>query len=81
MSRASDACSLPLVADAETLDSLNLESDSPFVFEVEDRASALTLAAHIAVAIRVATDQHQMRSALTQRTAIWQAEGMLMQGL
>jgi len=58
---------------------LNLFSKSPDAFLLEDRVSALALAAHVAVAIGAAQGRQTLESALFHRTTIGQAEGMLMQ--
>lgn len=70
---------LQLFVGPDSLGALNLFSNTPQAFMGADRASALALAAHIAVAMNSAQDLENMDSALTNRTVIGQAEGILMQ--
>ncbi|MTB87757.1 GAF and ANTAR domain-containing protein [Aeromicrobium senzhongii] len=73
--------SLQLFVGPDSMGSLNLYSQSPQAFGTVDRVSALALASHIAVAMTAAKDKDNFESALTHRTVIGQAEGMLMQAL
>jgi GAF domain-containing protein len=73
--------SLQLFVGPKTFGSLDLYSTSPGAFRLEDRVSALSLAAHVAVALVAAQERETMESALITRTTIGQAEGMLMQHL
>lgn len=70
-----------LFVGPNVLGALNLFSETRDAFDSADRASALTLAAHIAVAMTAAQSQEHLDSALANRTVIGQAEGMLMQAL
>jgi transcriptional regulator with GAF, ATPase, and Fis domain len=71
--------SLQLFVGPRTFGSLDLFSASPDAFGLEDRVSALALAAHVAVAVTAAVDRQGMQSALLTRTIIGQAQGMLME--
>lgn len=62
----------------DTLGALNLYSSQPDAFDVDDQATALALAAHIAVALSAAKEFESLESAVANRTVIGQAEGMLM---
>lgn len=75
------ALAVQLFVGPTALGALNLFSDTPDAFSPADRATAVALAAHIAVAMCAAQDQQEMDSALIHRTVIGQAEGMLMQAL
>jgi transcriptional regulator with GAF, ATPase, and Fis domain len=71
--------SLQLFVGPKTFGSLDLFSTSPDAFGLEDRVSALALAAHVAVAMTAAVDRQGMQSALLTRTTVGQAQGMLME--
>lgn len=71
--------SLQLFVGPDALGALNLYSDEPHAFAMDDRVSALALAAHVAVAVTAAQDYDGMQSALIHRTVIGQAQGMLIQ--
>lgn len=58
---------------------LNLYSDQPVAFDAHDEAVGLALAAHAAVAIATSRTITTLNNALSNRTVIGQAEGMLME--
>lgn len=58
---------------------LNLYSDRPSGFDDHDVAVGLSLAAHAAVAIATSERIDTLSTALTTRTEIGQAEGILME--
>ncbi|MRJ76537.1 ANTAR domain-containing protein [Aeromicrobium sp. SMF47] len=70
---------LQLFVGSQSLGSLNLYSRAPGAFPVDQRATAMALSAHVAVAVAASTQQDDLESALLSRTVIGQAEGMLMQ--
>lgn len=70
---------LQLFVTENTLGALNLYSTTPDAFDADDRATALALAAHVAVALTAAQEFESLESTITSRTVIAQAEGMLMQ--
>jgi transcriptional regulator with GAF, ATPase, and Fis domain len=70
---------LQLFTDADTLGALNLYSYKPDAFDHADTVEGLALAAHVAVALAAAQQIGQLQSALTNRTTIGQAEGILME--
>jgi transcriptional regulator with GAF, ATPase, and Fis domain len=59
--------------------SLNLYSDKPAGFDAHDEVVGLALAAHAAVAIASSRRVQSLNAALASRTAIGQAEGILME--
>jgi transcriptional regulator with GAF, ATPase, and Fis domain len=73
--------SLQLFVGSKTFGSLDLFSNTPDAFRLDDRVSALALAAHVAVAMTAAQDRQGMESALLTRTVIGQAEGRLIERL
>lgn len=73
--------SLQLFVGPKTFGSLDLFSTTPDAFRLDDRVSALALAAHVAVAMTAAQDRQGMESALLTRTVIGRAEGRLMERL
>jgi transcriptional regulator with GAF, ATPase, and Fis domain len=73
--------SLQLFVGPKTFGSLDLFSTTPDAFRLDDRMSALALAAHVAVAMTAAQDRQGMESALLTRTIIGRAEGRLMERL
>ena len=70
---------MQLFVGPDALGSLNLYSDKPEAFGADDRVSSLALAAHIAVAFTAEREHQDAQSALVSRTAIAQAQGMLIQ--
>jgi hypothetical protein len=62
-----------------SLGCLNLYSRSVNAFNESDRYSAFALAAHVAVAMASATQEENLELALTNRTVIGQAEGILIE--
>jgi transcriptional regulator with GAF, ATPase, and Fis domain len=70
---------LQLFTHADTLGALNLYSYKPDAFDKDDTVEGLALAAHVAVALAAAQQIGQLQSALTNRTTIGQAEGILME--
>jgi diguanylate cyclase (GGDEF)-like protein len=77
------ALSLPLGTggSAGNLGSLNLYSPRQHAFDAETRAAGLALAAQAAIAARGAQTEEQLRAAITTRTVIRQAQGILMERL
>ncbi len=72
---------MQLFVGPDALGSLNLYSDKPDAFGLDDRVSSLALAAHIAVALTAEREHVTAESGLASRTTIGQAQGMLMQRL
>jgi GAF domain-containing protein len=70
---------LQLFVTESTLGALNLYSPNVDAFDGDDEATALALAAHVAVALTAAKEFESLESAVASRTVIGQAEGMLMQ--
>lgn len=62
----------------DTIGALNLYSSEVKAFDGDDQAVALSLAAHVAVALSAAREFETLESAVATRTVIGQAEGMLM---
>lgn len=67
-----------LQANGAVFGSLNAYSTEPFTFTEDDERTLEFLATHASVAIAVARHDAQMKVALDSRTAIGQAQGMLM---
>jgi GAF domain-containing protein len=63
----------------DTLGALNLYSRSLDAFDLDDINNGYYLAAHLAIAIAGAETTEQLTSAIASRTAIGQAEGILME--
>jgi len=70
---------LQLFVTHDTLGALNLYSKTPNAFTAEDRHTGLALAAHVAVALSAARNDEDLETAISNRTVIGQAEGMLME--
>jgi transcriptional regulator with GAF, ATPase, and Fis domain len=71
---------IQLFTDTHTLGAMNMYSKKPHVFnEVDDAPEAQALSAHIAVALAAAQEIEHLHTALTRRTEIGQAEGILME--
>lgn len=70
---------LQLFITHDTLGALNLYSKKPGAFDTDDEATALALAAQVAVALSAAKEFESLESAVASRTVIGQAQGMLMQ--
>jgi GAF domain-containing protein len=62
-----------------TLGAMNLYSRSVAAFDSEDSYNGLALAAHVAVALAAARNADNLERAVTTRTVIGQAEGILME--
>jgi GAF domain-containing protein len=73
--------SLRLYSDSRTYGALNLYADRAEVFEREDYAIAQALAAQISVALAARREIRQRSVAMTNRTVIGQAEGIIMERL
>jgi GAF domain-containing protein len=75
--------SLQLFTDEEqnSLGALNLYSPHTGAFDPETRGEALAFAAQAAVALQSAQTEEHLRSAIATRTAIGQAQGILMERL
>jgi hypothetical protein len=71
--------SYQLFTTGETLGALNLYSRSLDAFDPDDINNGYALAANLAVAIAGADTTEQLTSAIASRTAIGQAEGILME--
>jgi len=70
---------LQLFVSRDTLGALNLYSTRVDAFDADDEATALALAAQVAVALSAAKEFESLESAIATRTVIGQAQGMLMQ--
>jgi len=68
-----------LFTTGETIGALNLYSRNLDAFDADDISTGLYLAAHLAVAIAEAKTAEQLHAAIGTRTAIGQAEGILME--
>lgn len=68
-----------LFTTRDTLGALNLYSRKIEAFDTEDIYNGLALAAHVAVAMAGATNADHLERAITNRTVIGQAEGILME--
>ena len=75
--------SLPMGTDdnAGSLGSLNLYSTRPHTFDTTTRVEGLALAAQAAIAARAGQNEEHLRTAITTRTLIGQAQGILMERL
>jgi GAF domain-containing protein len=62
-----------------SLGALNLYSRKPHAFSTDDIYSGLALAAHVAVALAAAQKEQHLTQAISNRTVIGQAEGILME--
>jgi GAF domain-containing protein len=71
--------SFQLMAEADSLGSLNLYARTPRAFTEESIAVGLALAAHAAVAITGAQREANLRTAIDNRDLIGQAKGILME--
>jgi GAF domain-containing protein len=71
--------SFQLFTSGDSLGALNLYSPEVAGFNEEDRVEGLMFAAHAAVALKSAQTEEQLRSAITTRTLIGQAQGILME--
>lgn len=70
---------LQLFITHDTLGALNLYSHQVDAFDADDEATALALAAQVAVALSAAKEFESLESTVASRTVIGQAQGMLMQ--
>jgi GAF domain-containing protein len=70
---------IQLFAGEHSLGAMNMYSKTPDVFDESDQVEAEALAAHVAVALAAAQEIEQLQTALTSRTVIGQAEGILME--
>lgn len=70
---------LQLFTSDHSYGGINLYSNRPAAFDAHDEAIALALAAHAAVAIATSRTISTLGTALTSRTIIGQAEGILME--
>lgn len=70
---------LQLFITEQSIGALSLYSTRVDAFDADDRAAAVIFAAHVAVAMSAAETEHNLDTALVNRLAIGQAEGMLMQ--
>lgn len=68
-----------LFTHENTLGALNLYSEHVDAFDADDCTAGLALAAHVAVALAAAEEIGHLGSAITNRTTIGQAEGILME--
>lgn len=71
--------SVRLFTIKDTLGALNLYATKDAAFSVDDKAEAVAIAAHIAVAVAAAQNLEQFETALDSRTIIAQACGMIME--
>ena len=70
---------LQLFVSHDTLGALNLYSDRPDAFSVDDRAAGLSFAAHVALALASEHGSGPHNSSLAGAAIIGQAQGVLMQ--
>lgn len=63
----------------DTLGALNMYATKDAAFNVDDKAEAVAIAAHIAVAVAAAQNLEQYETALDSRTIIAQACGLVME--
>jgi transcriptional regulator with GAF, ATPase, and Fis domain len=68
-----------LFTTKDTLGAMNLYSRKPEAFDTEDIYNGQALAAHVAVALASAQNAENLETAVTNRTVIGQAEGILME--
>lgn len=68
-----------LFTSRDTLGAMNLYSRRPGAFDTEDIYNGQALAAHVAVALAGAQNTEHLETAVTNRTVIGQAEGILME--
>jgi GAF domain-containing protein len=68
-----------LFTTESTLGALNLYSHQVEAFDTDDIYNGLALAAHVAVALAAARNAEDLERAITTRTVIGQAEGILME--
>lgn len=68
-----------LFTTSSTLGALNLYSYAPEAFDFDDTHDGMALAAHVAVALAGAQNIENLERAITSRTVIGQAEGILME--
>jgi GAF domain-containing protein len=68
-----------LFTTADSLGALNLYSREPAAFDPDDIRNGEALAAHVAVALAASRQAEQLGIAITTRTVIGQAEGILME--
>jgi GAF domain-containing protein len=68
-----------LFTSKRSLGALNLYSRKPHAFNTDDIYSGLALAAHVAVALAASQKEEHLAQAITNRTVIGQAEGILME--
>lgn len=66
---------------ADSLGALNVYSATPDQFTDDHRAEGQVFAAQAAIALQAAQTEAQLRSGLTNRTLIGQAQGILMERL
>ena len=71
--------SFQLFTSGDSLGALNLYCPEVAGFAEDDRVEGLMFAAHAAVALKSAQTEEQLRSAITTRTLIGQAQGILME--
>jgi GAF domain-containing protein len=68
-----------LYTTEESIGAMNLYSRSPAAFDSDDIYNGLALAAHVAVALATAQNVANLHTAITTRTVIGRAEGILME--
>lgn len=73
------ALGLRLFSSGETLGSLDLYSRTVRGFDSDDIYHGVALAAHVGVALAATQQAEHLRKAITNRTVIGQAEGILME--
>ena len=71
--------SFQLFTTGQTLGAMNLYSRTAQAYTPEDEHVGTALAAHVAVALAQATQIEQLNEAVTRRTMIGQAQGILME--
>jgi GAF domain-containing protein len=68
-----------LFTSADTLGAMNLYSRKPEAFDSDDINNGQALAAHVAVALAASQNAENLEMAITNRTVIGRAEGILME--
>lgn len=76
---ARSSFSVRLFTINDTLGALNMYANESDAFSVEDKAEAVAIAAHIAVAVAAAQNLEHYETALDSRTIIAQACGLVME--
>jgi GAF domain-containing protein len=73
------AYAVPLAVQAKPVGVLSLYGKNVDAFDEDDRTTARIVAVHAAIAVAESIGQHQLETALTSRTVIGQATGVVME--